>query len=905
MASKTQIVPKFSFPYTETHVNDNTVQQPRTNEIYTDPATSHVFIFTSSKGVDNVLVQRRTREEAVSMYGETDYSKYGQPYMNAVAAVTSPHATGYFMRVMPENATYSHKVVNLHYYPDVENRKFYVKLVGADGGSDNNITTPEALEAFAKTTVPTTGVDGCGFKVAPMATFRSVGRGVYGDNYCQRIEINKTYEKNYGLKMYTFGVASREGNYKNIASYVGTATTTNKYSENTFINDILDDTDIGVAPVIIKVSEESLKEVYDAYIAFCAQMADEVLPGATSVAQDKFTVEQKKYNDFANAFFEKYKIQAADVVNASATAIVVPEKLAELKIAWEEAKATGADAEAAAKAEFDAYQTQYLSDVADLRDNYATFAAARDEYQLLIDETLGCREENLPDFDQFDFIYGKKVNSTDSHPFYTPVTTVNATRVTTDVKEGEIIGTVDVSALGENVEEVGSSIADYIASYDADANTKTYPKNGVDYTDLKAAQDNGCSHYVVDNTNTVYLMYIYSEVNAFAEEGEPEEINILKCIEVGEKMRQADSTTTEVTVPLVGKTEELVVFDSTIGIQLSGGSDGYFAKPRVENIMKIDPITNATELVPKQWTFEEEVEVCLNNAFNGTYDRRILTARRIPCDAWFDANYPMSVKQTMGALAVMRADAPCYLDTGIVTSYTSETVQKLIHDFESFDSPLISKNLQHYMVKEPSTGKRVTVTITYFLAQIFGVHYNTVGFEVPLVKANAQLSGHIKNSLTPSIEDYEKDLKEVLYDNNFNYFETVRDNVYQRATQETSQYVVSDLSEESNVITAYVIKRGVEDILNEDLYDFSDPDDRSRITKKVENKYRSWVGQKVKSIDVEFAVSPWEGENSIVHCYLAIVFRGLNKRFILEIDINKRTIDTDTNTRVLTSTSES
>ena len=35
-------------------------------------------------------------------------------------------------------------------------------------------------------------------------------------------------------------------------------------------------------------------------------------------------------------------------------------------------------------------------------------------------------------------------------------------------------------------------------------------------------------------------------------------------------------------------------------------------------------------------------------------------------------------------------------------------------------------------------------------------------------------------------------------------------------------------------------------------------------------------------------MNAWEAERSIMHCYVAIQFRTLNKRTIIEIDVNKR-----------------
>ena len=291
----------------------------------------------------------------------------------------------------------------------------------------------------------------------------------------------------------------------------------------------------------------------------------------------------------------------------------------------------------------------------------------------------------------------------------------------------------------------------------------------------------------------------------------------------------------------------------------------------------------------KQWTLQEEIDECYINAFSGVYDRRILSARRIPVLAFFDANYSFNVKKVLVDLAVTRNDAPVYLDAGIdVQSFSAANIKTLVNDYSIFDSCLVIKNLQHFKIRETPSQKRVTVSITYFLAQNFADHYMDYGTHIPMVKSKAQLSGHIRDSIEPSIEDYEADLKETLYKNNFNYFETLDDNVFQRATQTTSQSDMTDLSEENNVFTLYEIKRIVESDIHDELYDFADASTRERFTAYEQAKFANWVGSKVLSFDIVFDVNEWEFDHSILHCYISVVFRGLQKRAILEIDINKR-----------------
>lgn len=323
-------------------------------------------------------------------------------------------------------------------------------------------------------------------------------------------------------------------------------------------------------------------------------------------------------------------------------------------------------------------------------------------------------------------------------------------------------------------------------------------------------------------------------------------------------------------VPFIEIAEEdagsnVINWNSTTGVKLSAGSDGAF-----------------------ETDDEDAIAKCYVDAFSGVYDKRILTAKRIKANALWDANYPMVAKKALADLALLRNDAICYLDCGIISEFGAAELSKLVDDYSVFSDNKISKNVHHYYIKEASTKKRVPVTITYFLARQYATHVMNNGIHVPFVKSYAQLSGHIKDTLAPSIEDFEVDLKETLNENRFNFFETIDDNVYQRATQNTSQTETSDLLEENNITVLHEIKRIVEADITSELYDFTSAETRQRFRNYEKAKFANWSGREVQSFDINFSMTPWEAERSILHAYIDVTFRGLQKRAILEIDVNKR-----------------
>ena len=201
---------------------------------------------------------------------------------------------------------------------------------------------------------------------------------------------------------------------------------------------------------------------------------------------------------------------------------------------------------------------------------------------------------------------------------------------------------------------------------------------------------------------------------------------------------------------------------------------------------------------------------------------------------------------------------------------------------------MVSIDMQNFVAREYSTRKKFTVTMTYLLADLYVRHVVDNGIHIPFVKDNCQLYGHIRESLQPIVEVYNDSVKEYLNENRLNYFECIDENVYQRATQNTSQKILSDITEESNSAIYYRFKRELENDANAQIYNFADESVRKDFVEVENAKFAPWVGEVIKDFSLTFATSKYEFEHSIFHLYAGITFRGLNKQIIIEIDLNKR-----------------
>ena len=368
-----------------------------------------------------------------------------------------------------------------------------------------------------------------------------------------------------------------------------------------------------------------------------------------------------------------------------------------------------------------------------------------------------------------------------------------------------------------------------------------------------------------------YIEDVYNEFVEFVEnldESLQDEIPDLDCFDpfFGRAVGSDTLNGNIEIIPESTATDDISI-DRVQGTQLAGGDDGAFG---TDDEQALYTARNAAYI----------------EAFEGKLDRMILSTRRTPCDALLDANYAFEVKEVLADLANTREDCLLYLDAGIET--TLSQVDNIIEEYSIFNTRNIAKEFQHYTVKDYKTRKKCEVTTTFYFAQNLSKHYRTYGSYVPFVKARAQLSGHIKDSLEPVIDDVDMDIKEKLYKNRFNYFETIEENVYQRCSQNTAQMINSDLMEENNMNTLFLLKKRLERDCWNSLYDFTSAEDRARFTESEQAKFANWMGSRVDTLSIRFDVNEWEMERSIVHCYVAVQFRNLMKRVIIEIDVNKR-----------------
>lgn len=326
---------------------------------------------------------------------------------------------------------------------------------------------------------------------------------------------------------------------------------------------------------------------------------------------------------------------------------------------------------------------------------------------------------------------------------------------------------------------------------------------------------------------------------------------------------------------------EVTPFSTVGGVSLAGGSDGDFGS--TDKAVRDAAITTAYK---KALNKSSKVVPAL------------FSKRRTPAEFILDANYPCSVKAGLVELALHRYDAQCILDAGlnidtvakaIAYATNKSSVDESVEGYGQFNDIIVSKECQHYKTRDPFTQKIIDVTYTYFLAQALPTHFTVYGNHIPFVGAQfSTLTGHIRNSLVPEIDADDLKQKEEFYNLKVNFAEAIGENTYIHALQGTTNPISSDLSEMNNVAVMLDMKRQLEDYVNNVLYNFSDVSDRQRFTETANKMFEGYVNNKVREYSIYFDMNEYEAERNILHCYLAVTFRQLSKRGIIEIDINKR-----------------
>lgn len=171
------------------------------------------YVIASERGEDNKIKLQSSVDEFLFNYGDPNIKLYGQAAYNILNILQNGESV-YVLRVMPENAGFSHAILNIQ--TKVAGEK-YVKdindnLVAIDNVvirptitySKTNNTSIDLLDYELASGSGSTTIDGYQNNLLFYAV--PVGRGDYYDKYGFRIYLNTSYDDTYDFRVYNFEV---------------------------------------------------------------------------------------------------------------------------------------------------------------------------------------------------------------------------------------------------------------------------------------------------------------------------------------------------------------------------------------------------------------------------------------------------------------------------------------------------------------------------------------------------------------------------------------------------------------------------------------------------------------------------------------------------------------------------
>lgn len=872
MPQSGQIIPKYKHPHEEVYINDNTA---RTDYAVDNTGSVFLHVFASRSGRDRKLLPFNNLSDFINEFDVPNYRLYGQPMLNAYTCLQTGLAQSQSMRVTADDATFANMVLVAYY--KMENAKLKLKF---ECVTRTGLREVDDLDAYI-TSLEVTEPNEEGYLALPIMTFVARGRGVYGNDYRIRISHDKNSDKYNGYKNYLIELLSTsEGFTKletyNVAFYIDAIDPSTKMT--LYINDIIDDENgKGSSRFNCELLYDNLAKIFEEYKVvyqnngYIPPEIEEVdrLPGLALPSTEtlyRLTAQDGEKNinslwnfDDSGIFVAFKKEYATDVAKLP---MIKPAALTDDITLWvdtEGQKVYDYNHSGDKDTMFEESTLKYATS--------ATFAEILDPQEDTLYKITNSdkTEEGKPNG-----FYTYSTDDTD----YTQVTTVY--EATVAPPDG--VGFADTTVVYHLTAEDGGKPEGSNWMVNTDGNDYEAAPTTTDVEKLPptTVYEEGVVYKLtaVDGSKPIDSMWIYDataeDYIEYVEEGPEEPDPLLLTMETFDIFGYNRITKEDDPFMEFDGGKEAIQILSIEGAPMGSGDDGALSedKPASER--------------------EAALEEAYLKAFNGEFDKTILSKRRAPLVMMLDANYSFNVKSAMVALTLNRGDCTCHLDTGLIQNEAD--IDTLANRLNAFADRLIVKDMHMWKVIDPITGKIIPVTVTYWLSQKYPNHFNTYGNHVPLAGENyAVVTGYEKNSIRPIVDADDSDLKEKLYnDYHINYIEALDETTYIRGTQQTSQDIISDLSEENNMLVLLEIKRKLERLAASNRYNWSDPDSVRMYKEAAENIFSSYIGNKCQSLTLDVSYNDWENLNYIVHVYCGVVFRMFQKISIIEIDVNPR-----------------
>ena len=268
------VVLQYQHPYIATYLEDNTIYTDTDEVSVPTPSFNGIQVGFFGAGRDNVILYSTNTDMFIEEYGEPNYKLYGQAAYNAVAALNTNQCGMYTLRLLPDDATYANCVVMVDWKVETPEEgddpkpQLYIKFRKANvTGAKSTAELKTAIAAMYGTEL-----DDEGYNSAPLISFWQLGRGKYGN----ATRLNFTDPMDYDSEGNTYRYYQIQ-----VMEYAKTGLTTkerisgclqdgildhsNSNNPSMFMEDLINDPELGSKKINVMVHSDTYEEIYAAY----------------------------------------------------------------------------------------------------------------------------------------------------------------------------------------------------------------------------------------------------------------------------------------------------------------------------------------------------------------------------------------------------------------------------------------------------------------------------------------------------------------------------------------------------------------------------------------------------------------------------------------------------------------
>ena len=434
------------------------------------------------------------------------------------------------------------------------------------------------------------------------------------------------------------------------------------------------------------------------------------------------------------------------------------------------------------------------------------------------------------------------------------------------------------------------------------------------------------------NWETNYYTDYYTKLENISDGAPSDIVRYVVSGSIGSLFRVQPETAVSVPTNYYSDSYGIDITEASGGVRLESGSSGFFDNPAVSTIQ-----------------FKWNYSLLLTKAYRGQVDPRILSPNRVNAKYLFDGgtntvigqevlpsmvytvedliyastiftdeekdsimedptiitwsadDHDIDVKQAMYDLLIyrvyegmpeeMRPVGPgsgmsLHLDAGITDSQTALLINQSFG--KRFDNPNASWDIGGYV----SSADGITYTNTKRLADNLIAHCKNNTVNKPFTGNYSKITPDEYVSYFPDIDTTDWDYRALIYNSGGNaWIPDVNGNLIRRSQRTLMRgNGTSDLIQESNMRTLSQLIYLLKNKLEEKLFEYNDDSVLKTTSDEVNNMFSGWVGNLVQSLDINFVrdTNPTDGADIVV-CYVDVVFRGINLRIPVIVNVNRRT----------------